>query len=101
MAELVENSGCQAEEHDATNSLNVTAPLCESRDPGVTNPQQKQKKLVLHVDLNNTILVSDGATAQGTVAALQDYLSTVTWGKVDKHGKHGCCSPLRGDNRTR
>lgn len=42
------------------------------------------KKLVLHFDLNNTILVSDAVTRQGTVAALEYFLSTVTWGCMTK-----------------
>lgn len=94
MAEFVENSGCQAEEHDGTNSIDVTEPLYGTSDPAVTVPrglwsanhELKQKKLVLHVDLNNTILVSDAVTAQGTVAALDYFLTTVTWGKLSKHG---------------
>lgn len=44
----------------------------------------RRKKLVLHFDLNNTILVSDAVTNQGTVAALEYFLSTVTWGRMAK-----------------
>lgn len=44
----------------------------------------KKTKIVLHVDLNNTILVSDAVTKQGTVAALEHFLSTVTWGRMAK-----------------
>ncbi|XP_066528185.1 uncharacterized protein si:dkey-32e6.3 [Hoplias malabaricus] len=44
----------------------------------------KKKKIVLHFDLNNTILVSDAVTKQGTVAALEYFLSTVTWGRMGK-----------------
>ncbi|XP_067095520.1 uncharacterized protein si:dkey-32e6.3 [Osmerus mordax] len=47
----------------------------------------KKRKLVLHVDLNNTILVSDAVTGQGTVAALEYFLSSVTWGRVTKRGQ--------------
>ncbi|XP_014001401.2 uncharacterized protein si:dkey-32e6.3 isoform X1 [Salmo salar] len=47
----------------------------------------KKKKLVLHVDLNNTILVSDAVTGQGTIAALDYFISTVTWGQMSKQGK--------------
>lgn len=47
---------------------------------------RQRKKLVLHVDLNNTILVSDAVTNQGPVAALKSFLSTVTWGRMDQHG---------------
>ncbi|XP_024231346.1 uncharacterized protein si:dkey-32e6.3 [Oncorhynchus tshawytscha] len=47
----------------------------------------KKKKLVLHVDLNNTILVSDAVTSQGTIAALDYFISTVTWGQMSKQGK--------------
>ncbi|KAL1021197.1 hypothetical protein UPYG_G00010050 [Umbra pygmaea] len=46
-----------------------------------------KKKLVLHVDLNNTILVSDAVTSQGTVAALEYFISTVTWGRMSQKGK--------------
>lgn len=34
----------------------------------------KKKTLVLHVDLNNTILVSDAGTSQGTIAALDYFI---------------------------
>ncbi|KAL8212826.1 UNVERIFIED_CONTAM: hypothetical protein K2H54_058958 [Gekko kuhli] len=47
----------------------------------------KKRKLVLHIDLNNTILVSDAVTNQDPRAALNYYLSTVTWGKVNPAGK--------------
>lgn len=95
MAEFAEASGFGAEQHDAGNSTNVTKPLCGASDPAMTVPQgpwstnpeqKKKKKVVLHVDLNNTILVSDAATDLGTVAALDYFLSTVTWGKMNKHG---------------
>lgn len=46
----------------------------------------RKKKLVLHVDLNNTILVSDAVVCQGTVAALDSFLTTATWGRKNKHG---------------
>ncbi|XP_077181004.1 uncharacterized protein LOC143831680 [Paroedura picta] len=47
----------------------------------------KKRKLVLHIDLNNTILVSDAVTNQDPRAALNYYLSTVTWGKVNPSGE--------------
>ncbi|XP_044512895.1 uncharacterized protein LOC123230788 [Gracilinanus agilis] len=47
----------------------------------------RTKKLILHMDINNTILVSDSATAQGPVAALNSYLSTVCWGQFDQSGE--------------
>lgn len=47
----------------------------------------KKRKLVLHIDLNNTILVSDAVTNQDPRAALNCYLSTVTWGKVSPAGR--------------
>ncbi|XP_007499902.1 uncharacterized protein LOC103093609 [Monodelphis domestica] len=47
----------------------------------------RTKKLILHMDINNTILVSDSATAQGPVAALNSYLSTVCWGQFDQSGR--------------
>ncbi|TRY90628.1 hypothetical protein DNTS_003696 [Danionella cerebrum] len=47
-------------------------------------PRKFSRRIVLHFDLNNTILVSDAVTSQGTVAALEYFLSTVTWGRVTK-----------------
>lgn len=49
-----------------------------------TGNSVRPKKLILHIDLNNTILVSDAVTKQGTVAALDYFLSTVTWGHMSK-----------------
>ncbi|XP_028265934.1 uncharacterized protein LOC114438638 [Parambassis ranga] len=93
MSGVGENCGCPAEAHDGADRGHVTEPACwagESvlpvpRGPCPSNHEQR-KKLVLHVDLNNTILVSDAVTAQGTVAALDYFLTTVTWGKMSKHG---------------
>ncbi|XP_029292039.1 uncharacterized protein LOC115011163 isoform X2 [Cottoperca gobio] len=91
MAEFGENNGLEAEEHDETNSRNVPEPVCGPGDPAVTVPRgpgssnhDRRKKLVLHIDLNNTILVSDSVIAHGTEASLEHFLSTVTWGKMSK-----------------
>ncbi|XP_029975747.1 uncharacterized protein LOC115408919 [Salarias fasciatus] len=65
-------------------------PGRDTRDPAVPPgppvPGRRRKKLVLHIDLNNTILVSDAVTGQGTVAALDYFLTTVTWGRRSRHG---------------
>lgn len=94
MAERGRNSGHQAEAHDGTNDRNVPEPGFGTGDLTVTVPRglrssnhNQRKKLVLHIDLNNTILVSDAVTGQGTVAALDYFLTTVTWGKMSKQGK--------------
>ncbi|XP_053576678.1 uncharacterized protein LOC128666234 [Bombina bombina] len=50
-------------------------------------PQIKKRKLVIHLDLNNTILVSDAVCKQGPSAALNVYLSTVTWGQMSDKGE--------------
>ncbi|MEE6502335.1 hypothetical protein FKM82_004486 [Ascaphus truei] len=56
--------------------------------------QPKKRKLVLHLDLNNTILVSDAVTNQGPRAALNSYLSTVTWGQLSETGEWQWLSDL-------
>ncbi|XP_056155910.1 uncharacterized protein si:dkey-32e6.3 [Lampris incognitus] len=69
---------------------NVKKPAGEADEPTVAVPRglhASRKKLVLHVDLNNTILVSDAVTGQGTVAALEYFLTTVTWGRMSEQGK--------------
>ncbi|KAM3618572.1 uncharacterized protein V6R79_021933 [Siganus canaliculatus] len=92
MAEPVNSICPQTEEKDGT--AGREDPECETVVPALTVPRGlsslncgQRKKLVLHVDLNNTILVSDTVSGQGTVAALEYFLSTVTWGKMSKHGK--------------
>lgn len=109
MSDVGESSWRQAEEHDGTESEEVHASVWGARDPALTVPQglwtahhePTRKRLVLHVDLNNTILVSDAVTCQGTLAALDYFLTTVTWGKKNKHGKHGWCFPAaRGNARN-
>ncbi|KAM6983033.1 uncharacterized protein LKV04_013425 [Tautogolabrus adspersus] len=93
MAELSENNSRENGDSNETDGRNVPELLCETGDPAVTVPRglfsnhDRRKKLVLHVDLNNTILVSDAVTSQGTVAALDYFLSTVTWGKMNNQGK--------------
>lgn len=56
----------------------------QDKDPTDLIPTRPSRKIVLHFDLNNTILVSDAVTRQGTVAALEYFLSTVTWGRMAK-----------------
>ncbi|XP_069382167.1 uncharacterized protein [Paralichthys olivaceus] len=86
MADFTETSGRQAERHDGTNGRAVPG---ESASPwGLRSSNHRQrKKLVLHMDVNNTVVVSDTVTGQGTVAALDGFLTTSTWGKMTRHGK--------------
>lgn len=46
-----------------------------------------RRRLVLHVDLNNTVVVADAVSGQGPRAALNTFLSTVTWGRAGAAGK--------------
>lgn len=88
MAEFRENS-----DQDNVDSRTVPEPQCGTADLLVTVPRELRslshdwrKKLVLHIDLNNTILISDAVTGQGTVAALDYFLTTVTWGRMNARG---------------
>ncbi|XP_029363224.1 uncharacterized protein LOC115046772 [Echeneis naucrates] len=82
-------------ERGGTKSRDAPEAVCGAGDgPPWTVPrgirsshQERSKKLVLHVDLNNTILVSDTVTREGTVSALDYFLSTVTWGRMSRRGK--------------
>ncbi|XP_074139368.1 uncharacterized protein LOC141551530 isoform X2 [Sminthopsis crassicaudata] len=72
-------------------------PGAEGRDsPG--SPEHplpvRTKKLVLHMDINNTIFVSDSATGEGPKAALSSYLSSVCWGHFNQEGKWQWLSEL-------
>jgi len=46
----------------------------------------RQRKLVLHVDVRNTILVSDSATHDNVEHALNTFLTGVTWGREEPSG---------------
>ncbi|KAJ1111124.1 hypothetical protein NDU88_008462 [Pleurodeles waltl] len=85
------NSNSQSPKKRKTNSVDM-------KKDGVSEPErfaslseasqrQRQRKLVLHIDLNNTILVSDAITQEGPSASLNTYLSTVTWGKLNQAGE--------------
>ncbi|XP_041047683.1 uncharacterized protein si:dkey-32e6.3 [Carcharodon carcharias] len=47
----------------------------------------RRSKLILHLDLNNTVLLSDTVTRQGPRKALSSFLTTVTWGRINQEGK--------------
>lgn len=78
-------------ETDERADKNVTEPVLDTGDAFSISVLHglslKKKKLVLHIDLNNTILVSDAVTGQGTVAALEHFLTTVTWGSMNTQGR--------------
>ncbi|XP_028906691.1 uncharacterized protein LOC100682013 isoform X2 [Ornithorhynchus anatinus] len=100
--------GCQGEPAGRVPKLE-SQPLRREKDPPDLNQEAKgsreaeeplqltpspakllgrgPRKVVLHVDLNNTILVSDSVTNQGPLAALNNYLSTVCWGKLSQTGE--------------
>ncbi|KAI5095754.1 hypothetical protein C0J45_14184 [Silurus meridionalis] len=77
---------------ETTNGCRTSGSLSQENPDSVERPSLsattllsvRKKKIVLHIDLNNTILVSDAVTKQGTVAALEYFLSTVTWGRMAK-----------------
>ncbi|ELU00686.1 hypothetical protein CAPTEDRAFT_125662 [Capitella teleta] len=44
------------------------------------NPEEKQRKLILHFDVRNTVLVADSVTQVNVEQALNSFLTSVTWG---------------------
>ncbi|XP_060691105.1 uncharacterized protein si:dkey-32e6.3 [Hemiscyllium ocellatum] len=46
-----------------------------------------RSKLIVHLDLNNTVLLFDTITRQGPRRALSSFLTTVTWGRINQEGK--------------
>ncbi|XP_048462448.1 uncharacterized protein si:dkey-32e6.3 [Rhincodon typus] len=46
-----------------------------------------RSKLIVHLDLNNTVLLFDTVTRQGPRRALSSFLTTVTWGRINQEGK--------------
>ena len=50
--------------------------------------REGEKKLVLHMDVNNTVLVGDSFTKQFSVEqVLNEYLAEASWGVEDREGK--------------
>ncbi|KAL0158398.1 hypothetical protein M9458_046474, partial [Cirrhinus mrigala] len=80
---IPETSIDQRETNGYRNDVN-TDGTDQYENPADSIPRRPSRKVVLHFDLNNTILVSDAVTRQGTVAALEYFLSTVTWGRMTK-----------------
>ncbi|KAM6470546.1 uncharacterized protein PHA67_019666 isoform 1-T1 [Liasis olivaceus] len=93
--EQVKMVGCAEEQHtQSPQRMEEEEMACEplrtttvSRFLSGAVLSPKKRKLVLHIDLNNTILVSDSVTKQDPSAALNYYLSTVTWGKLSHTGE--------------
>lgn len=57
------------------------------RELNIFFAQRKQRKLVLHFDIRNTVLVADSVTNVSVEQALNSFLTGVTWGKEDENGK--------------
>ncbi|XP_054649829.1 uncharacterized protein LOC129191218 [Dunckerocampus dactyliophorus] len=83
MADIGGNNSRQGEDNDET-ICRIVPGIDDDNPPACLASHGRNKKIVLHVDLNNTILVSDAVTCQGTVAALDYFMTTVTWGKMNK-----------------
>ncbi|XP_072137011.1 uncharacterized protein [Mobula birostris] len=47
----------------------------------------RRSKLIVHLDLNNTVQLFDTITRQGPKSALSYFLTTVTWGRINQEGK--------------
>ncbi|XP_051518692.1 uncharacterized protein LOC127420438 [Myxocyprinus asiaticus] len=78
-------SETSTDEHKINGCCDVNSSrTSKKKDPTESVPRRTAKKLILHFDLNNTVLVSDAVTRQGTTAALEYFLSTVTWGRMTK-----------------
>ena len=53
-----------------------------------TSTGAKSRKLVLHLDVNNTVFIGDSITKSVTPEeTLNEYLTDVAWGKVDETGQ--------------
>ena len=46
-----------------------------------------RRRLVLHVDLNNTVVAADAVSGLGPREALNVFLSTATWGREGADGE--------------
>jgi hypothetical protein len=53
--------------------------------------KMKHRKLVLHFDVRNTILVADTVTNVNVEQALNSFLTSVTWGQVEDNQWQWCC----------
>ena len=51
------------------------------------SPEKKERKLILHFDIRNTVLVADSVTNVCVEQALNSFLTGVTWGHEDSDGR--------------
>ncbi len=93
-------SGKSAESRTHVHQSNGESELYKS-EPEVGDPEkvltisedrQCHRKLVLHMDVRNTILVADSVTNVSVEQALNSFLTGVTWGQVEANGNWVWCS---------
>lgn len=68
-----------------TESAEAVSSQRISKIPTALN--RKRSKLIVHLDLNNTLQLFDTVTRQGPRSALSSFLTTVTWGQINQEGK--------------
>lgn len=66
-------------------------------DSGTMSGRAGRRRLVLHVDLNNTVVAADAVSGLGPREALNIFLSTATWGREGADGERRARGPGAGD----
>lgn len=65
-------------------------------DSGTMSGRAGRRRLVLHVDLNNTVVAADAVSGLGPREALNIFLSTATWGREGADGERRARGPGAG-----
>ena len=67
--------------------VHKTNTICDDDSTvSIGSSSQRKRKLVLHFDVRNTILVSDSTTHDSIEQALNTFLTGVTWGRQEPNG---------------
>ena len=77
----MENNNTQ---NDSTDSEKEDGDILSN---STNTSRTKQRKLILHFDIRNTVLVADSVTNVSVEQALNAFLTGVTWGREDASGE--------------
>lgn len=78
---IVNGQACE----NGEDSVNIEELDLLGNEKGIMTPTNR--KLVLHFDIRNTVLVADSITNVSVEQALNSFLTGVTWGREDENGQ--------------
>lgn len=85
MDKINEDKDCENGETSDCNANSTEEPLSNVVNTAVSS-SDKRRKLILHFDIRNTVLVADSVTNVSVEQALNSFLTGVVWGREGQDG---------------